>query len=123
MVKNIFRLFILLIFATAWLVIITPMLSFNSLLYPIRIDSSYVSHQQLIYEQQLAAGTADSNVVFIYGPEQVNIPYMDISYTLRDSVQLRGWMALDTLHNQSPLILIIPDITEGAIDYIPAMRE
>ena len=122
-VKNIFRLSMVLLVATAWLVIITPILSFNSLLYPVRIDSAYVSQQQLLHEKRVADGSLENTPVFIYSPEQVAVPYMDIRYTLRDSVQLRGWMALDTLHTQSPLLLIIPDITEGAIEYIPAMKE
>ena len=113
----------LLIIVAAALVIITPVLSFNSLLYPIRIDSAYVGQQQIQYEKLIAEGVTDTHAVFIFSPEQVNVPYMDINYTLRDSIQLRGWMALDTLHHQSPLIVIIPDITEGAIDYIPAMKE
>lgn len=123
MVKNIFRAFILLLLATIALVIITPVLSFKELLYPVRIDSVYLGQQQVVYENQLLQGEADSMKVFIYSPEQLNIPYMDISYTLRDSVKLRGWMALDTLHMQSPLLLIIPDISEGVISYIPAMKQ
>ncbi len=122
-VKNIFRFSMLMLFVTAWLVIITPILSFNSLLYPVRIDSTYLSQQQLLYEKKLTDDKSSRREVFIFSPEQVAVPYMDIRYTLRDSVQLRGWMALDTLHTQSPLLLIIPDITEGAIDYIPAMKE
>jgi pimeloyl-ACP methyl ester carboxylesterase len=122
-VKNIFRLCMTLLVATAWLVIITPILSFNSLLYPVRIDSVYVSQQQLLHEKKLAEGKTDSIAMFIYTPEQVAVAYMDIRYTLRDSILLRGLMALDTLHSRSPLLLIIPDITEGAIEYIPAMKE
>ncbi|MBK8413916.1 MAG: alpha/beta hydrolase [Bacteroidetes bacterium] len=40
-----------------------------------------------------------------------------------DSIKLRGWMAIDTTKMISPLLLIIPDMLEGAIDYIPAMQE
>lgn len=122
-VKNIFRFFILIILGTAALVIITPVLSFNELLYPVRIDSLYLNQQQLIYEKQLAAGERDSLAVFIYSPEQIKIHSMDINYQLRDSVTLRGWMALDTTHMQSPLLLIIPDISEGAISYIASMKQ
>ncbi len=123
MVKNIFRFFIIAILATAGLVIITPVLSFNELLYPVRIDSNYVSQQQMQYEKQLRETGSDSLAIFIYTPEQLNISFMDINYTLRDSVKLRGWMALDTMRMQAPLLLILPDITEGAINYIPAMKQ
>ncbi len=123
MVKNIFRAFILLILATIALVILTPVFSFKELLYPVRVDSVYLAQQQVVYENQLQEGLKDSMKIFIYSPAQMNINYMDIIYTLRDSIKLRGWMALDTLHMQSPLLLIIPDITEGAINYIPAMKQ
>jgi hypothetical protein len=123
MVKNIFRFFILLILAVAGLVIITPVLSFNELLYPVRIDSAYLSQQQLAYEKNLAGTFSDSGAIFIYTPEQMNIHYMNINYTVRDSIKLRGWMAIDTLHAKAPLLLIVPDISEGAINYIPAMKQ
>lgn len=122
-VKNIFRLFIVALLATAALVIITPVLSFTELLYPVRIDSAYVFQQQLAYEKNVIDEISDSGAVFLYSPEQLNIHYMNVSYTLRDSVKLQGWMAIDTLHAKAPLLLIIPDITEGAINYIPAMKQ
>jgi len=123
MVKNIFRFFILLNLATIALVIITPVLSFNDLLYPVRIDSAYLSQQHIAFEKLPHEIQSDSQAVFLYSPEQLDIHSMDINYTLRDSVRLKGWMAIDTLHMKGPLLLIIPDITEGAISYIPAMKQ
>ncbi|MDQ3050666.1 MAG: alpha/beta hydrolase [Bacteroidota bacterium] len=123
MVKNIFRSFIVLLLATIAMVIITPVLSFNELLYPVRIDSAYLSQQQILHEKQMREKGKDSLGIFIYSPKQLNIHYMNISYTLSDSVKLRGWMAIDTLRMQAPLLLIIPDINEGAINYIPAMKQ
>ena len=123
MVKNIFRFFVIVMLSLAGLVLITPVISFNDLLYPVRIDSAYVSRQQFVYEKQLTSNQTDSGEVFIYSPQQLNIHYMNMSYTLRDSVTLKGWMAIDTLHMSSPLLLIIPDISEGAICYLSSMKQ
>jgi pimeloyl-ACP methyl ester carboxylesterase len=123
MVKNIFRFFIVLNLATIALVIITPVLSFNEMLYPVRIDSAWLNQQQHLYEIQSHKEHPDSLNVFIYSPQQLKIQHMNINYSLRDSVKLRGWMAIDTLHMKAPLLLILPDITEGAISYITAMKQ
>ncbi len=88
-----------------------------------RVDSAFVHQQQIVYEKQKAAGKDDSARVFIYGPDQLNINYIDVSLTMSDSVVLKGWMAIDTTRLQSPLLLIVPDISEGAINYIPAMKQ
>jgi len=123
MVKNIFRFGIFAILCSMVLVIITPVLTLNSILYPVKIDSSFVRQEQIAYEKLLQKGKADSGRVFLYSPEQLNINYMEVALTLSDSVKINGWMALDTLRPQSPLLLIIPDIEEGAILYFPALKQ
>lgn len=123
MVKNIFRFSVFLIFLSSVFVLITPLFSVNSLVYPPRIDSVFVSEQQYLFESKMKAMGADSVQVFIYDPSQLNINYIDIDLPMADSIHLRGWMAIDTTRIISPLLLIIPDISEGAIDYIPALKE
>lgn len=123
MVKNIFRFSVFLIFLASVFVLITPLFSVNSLVYPPRIDSAFVSQQQYLAESRTSGLESDSDRVFIYNPAQLNINYIDIDLPMQDDVHLRGWMAIDTTRNISPLLLILPDIAEGAIDYIPAMKE
>ncbi|HMT30954.1 MAG TPA: hypothetical protein PKD91_16905, partial [Bacteroidia bacterium] len=123
MIKNIFRLSIFLMIASAALAIITPVLSVNNFLFPIRIDSAYVSQQQLAYEKKIQAGTADTIINFLYSPGQLEVNYIDLTLTMKDSVQLKGWMSIDTTRMQSPLLFIVPDINEGAINYIPALKQ
>lgn len=123
MLKNIFRLCILSILATAVLVILTPILPVNNLLYPVRVDSAFVSQQQLLYEKKVQAGAIDSVINFLYDPSQLEIHYIDVTLTMRDSIRLKGWMSIDSTRMQSPLLLIIPDINEGCISYIPALKQ
>ncbi|MBK8413917.1 MAG: hypothetical protein IPL22_04980 [Bacteroidetes bacterium] len=55
MLKNIFRLTILLQFPAIALVVITPVISVNKLLYPTRIDSAFVNMQQLQFQKMKEA--------------------------------------------------------------------
>ncbi|MBL0342240.1 MAG: alpha/beta hydrolase [Bacteroidetes bacterium] len=123
MAKNIFRLSVFFILSAAVLAVITPILSINNLLYPVRIDSSYVAQQQIAYEKQRTADENVSTQVFLYGPDQLKINYIDVSLTMKDSTILKGWLAIDTTRMQSPLLFIIPDITEGAINYLSALKQ
>jgi alpha/beta superfamily hydrolase len=123
MTKNIFRLSVLLILAAAVLTLVAPMFNLTGLLYPVRIDSVYVSQQQLKTQKFVSGGGIDSGRVFLYSPAQLRVNYIDLELTMRDSVILHGWLAIDTVHLQSPLLLIIPDLTESSIHYIPAMKE
>ena len=104
------------------LVMVTPTLTLNSMLYPSRIDSVFLSQQQLYYEIALEKGKADSGRTFIYSPSQLRVHYLEMTYTLPGDLVLRGWMAMDSTRALSPLLLIIPDISEGAINYISTMK-
>ncbi len=109
--------------ATAVMVIITPILSVNNFLYPVRVDSAFVGQQQLTYEKKVLAGVIDTIINFLYDPSQLEINYIDVTLTMPDSIKLKGWMSIDSTRTQSPLLLIIPDINEGCINYIPALKQ
>jgi len=123
MAKNIFRLSVLLILTAAVLSLVAPMFNLSGILYPVRIDSVYVSQQQLNTQKYISGGGIDSGRVFLYSPAQLRVNYIDLELPMRDSVILHGWLAIDTVHLQSPLLIIIPDLTESSIHYIPAMKE
>lgn len=123
MLKNIFRLGIFGMLATAVLVVITPVLSVNNFLYPVRVDSAYVYQQELIYEKKIQAGSIDTIITFLYDPSQLEVNFIDVTLTMKDSIQLKGWMSIDSTRMQSPLLLMIPDINEGCINYIPSLKQ
>jgi predicted alpha/beta-fold hydrolase len=122
MLRHLFRLTMFLIFLTAMMVLVTPVLTVNSLLYPIRTDSASVMMQQISFEKQ-PPESRDSTRMFLYSPRQLQLNYVDYQVTLPDGDTLRGWLVLDSLRSLAPLLLIIPDISEGAISYIPALKE
>lgn len=123
MQKNFFRLTMLSILATAVMVMVTPVLTLNSLLYPVKIDSAYVAQEEKVYRDQLAKGKADSGLYFFYSPEELHLNFSPIEFITSDSILLRGWITFDTLSKTAPLLLMIPDIREGAIRYLLTMQQ
>jgi pimeloyl-ACP methyl ester carboxylesterase len=123
MVTQIFRFSIFIIVVTAMLVILTPVLTVNSLLFPLKIDSVYVEQQQIAHSKLLQKEGEDTSAIFILSPSQLQVPYNDFAYFLNDSVIINGWLVVDSTKKQAPLLLIIPDLLEGAISYLPAMQQ
>jgi pimeloyl-ACP methyl ester carboxylesterase len=123
LVKNLFRLSMLLLLATAVMVLVTPSLTLNSMLYPVRVDSTFLAQEEINYEMMLEKGKADSGKVFLYSPAGLRLRYMDISHKTPDSTRLSGWLTIDTTRQKAPLLLIIPDIHQGAIQYISSMKQ
>lgn len=109
--------------ATAVMVLVTPSLTLNSMLYPPKIDSLYQSQEELLYENMLARGKADSGRVFIYSPAGFQMNYNEVEHISSDGLVLRGWLARDTVRPKAPLLLIIPDISQGAIQFISSVKQ
>jgi pimeloyl-ACP methyl ester carboxylesterase len=112
----------ILLLAAAAMTAFSPMLSFNSLLYPERIDSLYLRQEQMNFETQARVPGDSTERRFIYSPAQLGARYMHLSFTLPDSAVLRGWLVMDTKKPQGPLLLIVPDAGEGAIRYLYALK-
>lgn len=77
----------------------------------------------MLTKKKFKAGTSDTIINFLYSPGQLEVNYIDLTLTMKDSVQLKGWMSIDTTRMQSPLLFIVPNINEGAINYIPALKQ
>lgn len=105
------------------MVMVTPVLTLNSLLYPVKIDSAYVAQEEMVYQERFAQGKADSGLLFFYSPEDLNLNSSTIEFFTSDSILLRGWITFDTLSKTAPMLLIIPDIREGAIRYLLSMQQ
>jgi pimeloyl-ACP methyl ester carboxylesterase len=123
MQKNIFRLTILIILGSAVMVMITPSLTLNSMLYPPRIDSSYWAQAELMNSLELEKGKGDTEKVFMFTPLEAGLKYDSITHTTADGTLIRGWLSYDTTRSKAPLLLIIPDISQGAIQFLPSMMK
>lgn len=97
------------------MVLITPLISVNSLRYPMRIDSLYVAQMK---------NAGDSS---FFGrpthPKQVGVPYHRLTFGRAGEPVLHGWMLLDSSQESAPMICIIPDIHESKLCYIQDMIE
>lgn len=111
----------LVILGSAVMVMITPSLTLNSMLYPPRIDSSYWAQTELVYALQLEKGMADSGKIFLFTPGEAGLKFDDVVHVTADGTIIRGWLSKDTTRTKAPLLMIIPDIGHGAIQYLPAM--
>lgn len=109
------------ILGSAVMVLITPSLTLNSMLYPPRIDSAYWAQAELVYSVQLEKGLADSGKFFLFSPGEAGLKFEDVVHTTADGTVLRGWLSKDTTRLKAPLLMIIPDIGHGAIQYLPSM--
>ncbi|MGR6087339.1 MAG: serine aminopeptidase domain-containing protein [Arcticibacter sp.] len=97
------------------LVLITPLVTVNSLLYPLRIDSTYVMQMR---------NSGDS--AFIrqpINPEELGLPYQKIIFSRSGQPELRGWISFDSTRYNAPLLCIVPDISESKICYLNDVLE
>ncbi|MFM7079248.1 MAG: serine aminopeptidase domain-containing protein [Bacteroidota bacterium] len=99
-----------------FLVLITPVFTVNSFLYPIRIDSAMVAQQLLpINDSTLKPQPLH--------PGQLRLAYETVYFRRENQPGLRGWISYDTSRKTAPLIIIVPDIDEGKISYLIDMAE
>jgi len=111
----------LLIFGSAVMVMITPSLTLNSMLYPPRVDSAYWAQAEILYSVQLSKNQADSGKVFMFSPGDGGLKFDPVSHTTADGTIIRGWISYDTTEATAPLLLILTDISNGAIQFLPSM--
>jgi|GEM_PF-1001185 len=118
----------LLIFFAALAILAMVIISFSSifgiteLINPVRIDSAYVKALQINETQNAEDGQPLDPAKFIYNPEQIGLEYEDFHVKTNDGYLLRGWY-FNPLNTVSGItILIIPDINESKISWLPAAK-
>ncbi|MFM7901293.1 MAG: serine aminopeptidase domain-containing protein, partial [Bacteroidota bacterium] len=97
------------------LVLITPLVTVNSLLYPLRIDSTYVIQMR-----------NSGDTAFIghpMRPEELGMQYQKIIFRRNGQPELRGWISYDSTRYSAPLLCIVPDISESKICYLNDVME
>ncbi|MFM7177353.1 MAG: serine aminopeptidase domain-containing protein [Bacteroidota bacterium] len=97
------------------LVLITPLVTVKSLLYPLRIDSTYVIQMR-----------NSGDTAFIghpMRPEELGMQYQKIIFRRNGQPELRGWISYDSTRYSAPLLCIVPDISESKICYLNDVME
>jgi hypothetical protein len=99
-----------------FLVLMTPVFTVNSFLYPIRIDSAMVAQQLLPLNDSIPRPQP-------IHPKQLQLDYEAIYFKRENQPGLKGWISYDTSKKTAPLMIIVPDINEGKISYLIDMAE
>lgn len=99
-----------------FLVLMTPVFTVNSFLYPIRVDSTMIA-------QQLIAGGDSVPGPLPLHPSQILRDYEKIYFKREGQPGLIGWISYDTTKTIAPLMVIVPDYSEGKINYLMDMAE
>lgn len=92
-------------------------------IYPLRIDSIYVSlHDNLPGEDALPLEAEISDVIRLYNPASLDIAYSEFNVKTLDNLILRGWYipAPDTPANT---IIIIHDLNQSKINLLDHIKQ
>ncbi len=120
---NIFRLSMLSVLFMACVIVASPLMNVNGLIYPVRIDSSFFAQREALNEKYVLENGIDTGAVFIYNPGELEILYQEFEIEVDDNINLRGWITGDTTHESVASVLIIPDISESRIHYINDLQQ
>jgi alpha-beta hydrolase superfamily lysophospholipase len=95
-------------------ILLSPSLVSPDIIYPLRIDSTYITYQ--------AKQDGDEEDTILLSPSDVGLKYSDLHVITTEGYILNGWY-VGTEDTTSNTILIIHDINESRIIYIDHMRQ
>ena len=101
----------------------SPVVVTTDFIYPLRIDSTYVSlHDKLPDEDALPPERTYEDVIRLYNPASVGLEYSEFNVRTLDNLILRGWYvpAPDTPSNT---IIIIHDLNQSKINLLDHIRQ
>ncbi len=103
-----------LLFLISAFIFLSPVLLTPDLIYPVRIDSTYIT-----FHSKIKRNNTDS---LLLNPMYVGLKFSEIKITTSDDLQLNGWFvpAEDSLSNT---ILIFHDLNESKILYIDHIKQ
>lgn len=116
-----FKASIILLIITALLIFFSPLININELLYPVRIDSSYVKlSQKAFYRQPGSDSIADADR-FYYNPSHYGLNYRRLEVRNCENMLLKGWFIM--ANPSSPTLILLHDRNESKITFLKAARE
>ncbi len=103
-----------LLFLISAFIFLSPVLLTPDLIYPVRIDSTYIT-----FHAKIKKNNTDS---LLLNPMYVGLKFSEIKITTSDDLQLNGWFvpAEDSLSNT---IMIFHDLNESKILYIDHIKQ
>jgi pimeloyl-ACP methyl ester carboxylesterase len=113
--------FIALAFVAGVIFAFSSILGITELVYPVKIDSAYVTALQRSREREIIADTVNP-ALFLFKPEQLEMQYENMKVMTYDSLLLSGWYFMPVYEELGITILIIPDINESKISYLEGAK-
>jgi uncharacterized protein len=101
----------------------TSFFSVSELLYPVRIDSSYVQKNTKEYMAEWSRYDTSTLPQPLFMPDQLSLVYSPFNIFTNDSVLLKGWYFDNPPNPLNITLLVIHDINEGKINYINFARQ
>ncbi len=101
----------------------TPVVVTTDFIYPLRIDSIYVSlHDKLPEEGLLPPETNYEDVIRLYNPASLGLEYSEFDVKTLDNLILRGWYiaAPDTPANT---IILLHDLNQSKINLLDHIKQ
>jgi pimeloyl-ACP methyl ester carboxylesterase len=101
----------------------SPVVVTTDFIYPLRIDSIYVSlHDKLPDEDALPPERTYDDVIRLYNPASLGLEYTEFNVRTLDNLILRGWYvpAPDTPSNT---IIIIHDLNQSKINLLDHIKQ
>lgn len=114
MLGRIFYFISSLFFLAGAFIFLSPILLIPDLIYPVRIDSTY-----LTFHASLDGNNVDS---MLLNPTDVGLEYSDMKIITNDNLQLNGWY-VSAEEKKANTILIFHDLNESKILYIDHMKQ
>ncbi len=104
------------------LISLSSIFGITELVYPIRIDSSYV--QAINQKQGGKPEPRDSlrSLPVFFKPEQLHLRYEPFQVTVSDSIHLKGWYFEPMTEETGVTLLLIHDIRESKLSYLETAR-
>ena len=114
MLGRIFYFISSIFFLAGAFIFLSPILLIPDLIYPLRVDSTYIS-----FHAAIDGNNPDS---ILLKPSDVGLKYSDVKIITNDDLQLNGWFvgAEDSMANT---ILIFHDLNESKILYIDHLKQ
>ncbi len=101
----------------------SPVVVTTDFIYPLRIDSMYVTlHDKLPDEEMLPPETVYEDVIRLYNPASLGLEYSEFDVKTLDNLILRGWYvaAPDTPSNT---IILLHDLNQSKINLLDHIKQ
>ena len=120
--NDFFKAVMIIVLVVAALIFFSPLIGISDLIYPVRIDSTYVKYQKQTFLSQSNQDTNSIRKEFLYLPSQLGLRYKEITSVSPDSVKIKSWFIYSAEPSKNTLV-ILHDHNESRIRFIEDAKQ